>query len=379
MGLVKGTLTVTKYRVTGTLPPDFNKFIDQRIKEFAFTGLATGEEEKSVGWTSLENILDTNFEYANYALAGYLIFSLRIDRKVVPPALLKLKVLEAERDLIAHRGTNKIYKEDRRDIKERVRFSLLHQTQPIPAFYEICWNVDQGWLIFGSLSEKIRDDFEDIFKRAFNVNLRQFVPWDKDYADADTFGPVLASYESKTPASSEHDFTAGTSEVDLSSIGREFLTWLWFKSEERGGTILIPETGDIELIFVQKLILESGEGQYSETVSCHGIHSDLNEGKAALRKGKKIREARLKLGVGTDECEFTLKADNFQFQSMKFPPAINMGEEDQDREGRILERIYLLETTIGTMEKLFALFLKKRRSPQWNSEEVQQMKRWMQE
>lgn len=169
------------------------------------------------------------------------------------------------------------------------------------------------------------------------------------------------------------------STADLSFLGREFLTWLWFKSEERDGTIMVPDVGDIEIVFVRKLILESGEGEYSETVACKGIHSDLNEGKAALRKGKKIKEARIKLGIESDECEFTFKADNFQFQTMKLPATLNMDEEEKDKEGRILERIYLTETAIGMMEKLFSLFLNKRLSPAWNSEEVTKIKKWMQE
>ena len=169
------------------------------------------------------------------------------------------------------------------------------------------------------------------------------------------------------------------SATDLSFLGREFLTWLWFKSEERDGTIMAPDVGDIGIIFFQKLILESGEGEYSETVACKGIHSDLNEGKAPLRKGKKIKEARIKLGIESDECEFTFKADSFQIQTMKLPATLNMDEEEKDKEGRILERIYLTETAIGMMEKLFSMFLTKRLSATWDSEEVTRLKKWMQE
>lgn len=167
--------------------------------------------------------------------------------------------------------------------------------------------------------------------------------------------------------------------ADLSFLGREFLTWLWFKSEERDGTIMVPDVGDIEFVLAQKMILESGEGQYSEKVACSGIFSDLNEGKAALRKGKKIKEARIKLGIESEECEFTFKADSFQIQTMKLPVTLNMDEEEKEKEGRILERIYLTETAIGMMEKLFSLFLAKRLSPAWNSEEVTKMKKWVQE
>lgn len=169
------------------------------------------------------------------------------------------------------------------------------------------------------------------------------------------------------------------SKANLSFLGREFLTWLWFKSEERNGTIMVPNVGDIEIVFVRRLILASGEGQYSETVACQGLHSDLKEGKAALRKGKKIKEARLKLSIETDDCEFTFKADTFQFQTVKLPVTMNLDEEEKDKDGRILERIYLTETVIGMMEKLFSLFLNKRLSPAWTSEEVPRINKWMQE
>jgi hypothetical protein len=170
-----------------------------------------------------------------------------------------------------------------------------------------------------------------------------------------------------------------TSTADLTFLGREFLTWLWFKSEEREGTVMVPDSGDIGIIFAQKMVLASGEGQYSETVACSGIYSDLKEGKAALRKGKKIKEARIKLAIESDECEFTFKADSFQIQTMKLPPTLNMAEEEAEKEGRILERIYLTETAFGMMEKLFMLFLGKRLSPQWDSEEVPKIKKWMPE
>jgi len=166
---------------------------------------------------------------------------------------------------------------------------------------------------------------------------------------------------------------------DFSFLGREFLTWLWFKSEQRGGAIMLPGEGDVVVAFVRRIILSSGEGEYSETVSCQGLHSDLKEGKEALRKGKKIKEARIKLDINTDEYEFTFKADSFQFQTMKLPTSLTMTEEEEDKEGRILERIYQTEAAVGTMETFFSLFLEKRLSPAWQSEEIPLFKKWLAE
>ncbi len=202
MSLIKGTLTLSKYRVIGSLPDNFRDFFDKQIKLFAFRELSIGESEKSAGWTSLENVLDTDFEYANYLLADYLIFSLRIDRKIISSSLLKLKILEAERKFIAEKGKDKIYREERAEIKERVYLSLLKQTPPIPSFYEICWNVSQGWLLFGSLSEKAKEDFEDLFKRSFKFTLQRFIPWDTKYMDSQTAERILSINSSNFSSSS---------------------------------------------------------------------------------------------------------------------------------------------------------------------------------
>src|SRR5574340_359605 len=101
--------------------------------------------------------------------------------------------------------------------------------------------------------------------------------------------------------------------------GRELNTWLWFKSEERGGTVMIPGLGDTGVTFLRRLVLASGDGDYSESVVCQGLHAALKEGKEALRQGKKIKEARIRLSQDTMDWEFTLKADYFHFQSMKLP------------------------------------------------------------
>jgi recombination associated protein RdgC len=141
---------------------------------------------------------------------------------------------------------------------------------------------------------------------------------------------------------------------------------------------VIPGTGDVEVILARRLILESGDGEYSETVICQGLHADLKEGKAAIREGKKIKEARIMLGVGTDQWELTLKADRFQFQSVKLPAGMAMDEEEEEKEGRILERIYLMERVLNTVDQLFTLFLTKRLSAQWSAEDIPRMKKWIQ-
>jgi recombination associated protein RdgC len=130
-----------------------------------------------MGWTSLENVLDTNFEYANYRLADYIVFALRIDTRKVPPSLLKLRALEAEKIFMEEKNKKKIYREQKKEIREAVRAKLLSEIPPTPSFYEICWSASKGWLVFGSIAKNVAEDFEGFFERSFKLKLVPSVPW----------------------------------------------------------------------------------------------------------------------------------------------------------------------------------------------------------
>jgi len=64
--------------------------------------------------------------------------------------------------------------------------------------------------------------------------------------------------------------------VEKRFLGQEFLTWLWWKSEERGGSIDIPGSGDITVVFEKHMLLESGEGESTEKIVCTGLQAELS-------------------------------------------------------------------------------------------------------
>lgn len=376
MGLLKGTVSFSLYRLEGSLPASADEFIHQQLKAFAFRSSAPASEEKAIGWTSLENVLDTDFEGAKYIWGDYLMLTLRIDRKTVPPSLQRIRLLEAEQDFLSETGQKRIYREQREDLRERVHLELFSKAQPVPAFYEFCWSVSQKSLILCSLSEKVIDDFQDFFKQTFSLSVYPYTPWDPLWLDEESANRLSLAERAALADAPE---TAGLQAVDRTSMGREFLTWLWFKSEERNGSVYVPGTGDVELILVRRLVLESGDGEYAETVVCQGMHADLKEGREALRQGKKIKEARIKLEKDGDAWEFTLKADRFHFQSLKLPVMTDRMEDSEDRDGAVLERIYLVEGATKIMVSLFRVFLEIRLSPRWLSLESPRIANWLEQ
>jgi recombination associated protein RdgC len=353
MGLLKGNFTFARFHVDGQLPQAFLNFINSRIKTNSYKDALKSTEEKRLGWVSLTDILDTDFENANYALGDYLIFSLRVDRKLIPPKLMKVKLMEEERRFLAESGKNRIGKQIAGGIKDKVKLELLTRIDPIPSFYDVCWAVGKNTIYFSSLADKVADDFVDLFKKTFSLNLRRFLPQENN---------LITKKSESTDA--------------VSLIGREFLTWLWFKSEERNGRIKISDTEEVELHFLKRIALEAGEGEYSQGVVCHGIHAELKEGKEAIRQGKKVKEAGIKLIHNQNEWEFTLKADSFHFQSLKLPIQ-DWQETPEDPSGSLLERIYLIESALKTIDNIYESFLQIRYSPQWEGKETKLLAKWL--
>lgn len=365
MGLLKGPITFSRFVVDGELPLDCTDMIHRQIRRHAFQDIGASGQEKIMGWTGIEDVLDTDFRHASYAWGDYRMFSLRIDRRMVPPSLLRVRALEAQQRYLKETGRKKIDKAAREQIRETLYQDLLCHIPPTPSFYEVCWSVSDGRLLLTCLSDKVLQDFQDLFRSSFNLTPVPFVPWNLQ-------GPGREPAGTPEPLQSMQD---GAS--DSGKQGREFLTWLWFKSEERNGIIMIPGVGEMELHFVRRLVFESGDGEYSESVVCQGIHAGLREGREALRQGKKIREARLQLTRDAACWEFTFKADRFQFQSLKMPIVMDLDDPEDNRDGRIMERMYLLETVVRSMDQLFKLYHTLRLSDDWQRERLR-MENWLQ-
>ena len=352
MGLLKGGFSFARFHMDGKLPQDFLNFINKQIKANSYRETQKSTQEKQMGWVSLTDVLDADFEQANYVLADYLVFCLRIDRKLISPKLLKLKLMEEEKRYLAESGKNRINKQIAVGIKEKVSLELIQRQDAVPSFYDICWSLKQNTIYFSSLADKVADDFVELFKKTFLLNLRRLLP-----------------QENLSPAKNNE------SAEGVSLIGREFLTWLWFKSEERNGRITLNSGDEVELHLLKRIALEAGEGEYAQGVVCSGIHAELKEGKEAIRQGKKVKEAGIKLTYNQNEWEFIFKADTFDFQSLKLP-VTDMPEAPEDPAGKLLERIYLMENAAKIMDNLFASFLSIRRSPPWE-EELKRLAKWL--
>ena len=162
-------------------------------------------------------------------------------------------------------------------------------------------------------------------------------------------------------------------------VGQEFLTWLWWKSEERGGVISLPGEGDIVVVFEKHMLLEYGEGESSEKLTCRGLQTELQEARTGLTMGKKLEQARIQLTYNDYEWNFTLAGSLMEFRTVKLPKTEGDSgniQNPEEREGMVLERIFLFEELERLVLELFRLFLQLRVGEGWR-EELLRVREWV--
>jgi len=344
MGFKKGNVSFSRFKVEGGPSALSADDFDKMIKARAFRDFFPEEETEIMGWTSIDNVLDTEFAYTFNTDDRYRFFALRIDRRMIPASIVKMRVMEEEARILKENGQRRLYKEERKAIYEGVRRDLEKSIPPVPRIYEVAWSVEKRTVYFGSLSYLVCVNFASLFRETFGLSLITANPVKYIEPGKQLMNPPTMS---------------------------EFLTWLWFKAEK--GT---TSPTDLQVSIVRRVILESGAGEYVENVICQGRHAELREGKEALRQGKKVVEARISLCRDACEFEFTLRANGFQFQTVKLPaPEVETEEGELGIEGQLLERIFLIEKAVDSMELLEAMFMERRWSDEW-PDEVKEMERW---
>lgn len=177
MGLLTGSASFMRFSVEGELPDSFWDFVAERVAAYSFKDIDDSLDEYSIGWVSVANMFDADFAYASYAAGDYVVLSLRVDERKVSPAVLKKCVLKEEERLKRERQLPKLSRSVRLEIKERMRSQLLKKSVPVPAVYDLVWNLSDGTLLFLTTNKKALVQLEEYFKETFGLSLILQIPW----------------------------------------------------------------------------------------------------------------------------------------------------------------------------------------------------------
>lgn len=177
MGFLKGTAGFVRFSVEGDLPENIWDFIAERITAHSFRDIDESYEEDSLGWVSVSNMFDTEFEYASYAAGNYVTLSMRLDERKVSGAIVKKFVAKEEERIKKEKELRKIPRAMRVEIKERIENELMRKALPVPSVFDLCWNLENSTLLFFSTNQKAQGLLEDLFKETFDLTIMQQIPY----------------------------------------------------------------------------------------------------------------------------------------------------------------------------------------------------------
>lgn len=158
-------------------------------------------------------------------------------------------------------------------------------------------------------------------------------------------------------------------------LTREFLTWLWFRSDTGDGLFDLPGGKSVKLWLGNRVVLASDPETHASTLTWSGETGDLREARVALAEGKKVTEARYVLEMDGEEWVFTLDSVWLNLKSLKTPKVEKDDETDQD--ALMLEKIHLVKLALQSLEGLCRLFVRVRTSGKWTESELPRFRKWI--
>jgi recombination associated protein RdgC len=154
-------------------------------------------------------------------------------------------------------------------------------------------------------------------------------------------------------------------------LGREFLTWLWFRCETDGGAFDLPD-GEVGVVFNDYVALVSEGEEREENICKKGSAHRSQEARTALSVGKVVSAAKLEIARGERAFAATIAGDTLDVRSAKYPDP-----EAEDPEERALERLEAMEELAEIIDGLYGLFLAVRLAPVWDAKEVPAVTKWI--
>ena len=354
MSFESGSISFRMFYVPGELPADIHE-------KFAADVLGSVDyllDEELHGWVGPRHLLDRDINEGSAWPSGFLRLTLTQAQRKIPASLLRAECRMEELARMQAEHRDYVNRATRSEIKKQVTERLLPQMPPQLKGIDFCYDPKEKILYASALSEKQLDAFLISFGKTTGVKLIPVEPvsaaWSEARCRADQWSPWSFAAEQWADC----------------MPGREFLMWLWFMSEAKGGEVDLPEGGKFAVLVEGPLLFDQEE--QGETAIRKGEPMLSAETRAALLSGKKLRRAKLTLARGEECWTVTLDADSFAFRSIKLPPT-----EAIDAEGRFQERMEMLETFRQAFLGLYCTFAKLRDDKGACKKLDAEMKAWM--
>ena len=343
MSFDSGTMTFAVFEVEGQLTEDAVAGFAANVVPPINTLLA----DPISGWVGPRHLLDREITPETVVAGNYLhLTTMKAERKV-PGSLLRAECKMREIAEMKRRDVRFLNRKDRAAIKKEVHDELLPTMPPTLSGFPCLFRLTDSWAAAQALTANRHDVLVSGFKKATGLDLIQWTPEIAAQRLKGLHAKDLQPARFAPESSEEIPLTQG--------IGAEFLTWLWFRCDEKDGIVNAGTRGDgpayALLLEGPLLFVVEGEGAHAATLR-DGNPLASAEAKTALAAGKKLCGAKLTLAQGDATWTCTLDAQTFGFRSLKVPKG-NGATPDEIFQ----DRMEFLHQFLGVFWDLYCQFL----------------------
>lgn len=371
MGILSNTVSMVQFQVVGEMPKDnLINWVGTSLSKRGFQDIENSSEEVSAGWVHLDNPEEVHFGDPNtYVRDQYFGFTFRKDQRKVPASLLKAHVKKAEKAYLdSHPGLQRVPKQEREEIKDRVRMQLMSKTLPTPSSYDIVWDTGADIVTVATLSSKTLEEIEALFKATFDgLRLVSIHPYARAQEVVDS--SLTQALENANQAA---DDTVLNMIKDNQWIGWGFFKWLVDRTLESSSEYIVtcdgpaPDGAKFVAYLNARLMLAVDKEGGQQTVAVAGPQDRFDEVLIALEDGKNITEATLFIEHEENTWKLTLKGETFNFGSYKTPSVKlekdDVVDEEAEKAAVFYEKMLVMEKGLQFFNSLFAAYLKERLS-----------------
>lgn len=359
MAFESGSVSYRMFYVTRAMPQD----AVARFAEQAAPPIATLSDGEIHGWVSGRHLLDRVITEKNAYYAGFLRLTLMKAERKIPEPLLRAECRMEELAQQEASGKAFLTRSEKKDIKDAIVSRLLPTMPPQLKGIPFVYDDRDGVIYAAALNEKQMDAFTIYFSQTLGFNLIPVLP------ETAAMKRLRVNVKEWSPTSFSPELEDSDAGQDP---GEDFLTWLWFYSEERGGVATLGDLGEFAVMIDGPLhfILEGGGAH--EAVLRRGEPRLSAEAKTSLLGGKKLKQAKLTLAQGDAQWSCTFTAAEFVVRGLKLPPL-----EKMDAVTAFQERMNQIGRFSEALLRLFDRFVEERNSvKQWKST-VADMHAWV--
>jgi hypothetical protein len=382
VGFASGAVSFRRYFISGAAPADVTDAFVQALHDHAFGRHGAADPDGlEFGWITPRHLFDNDITAERIAVGRFVHLALRVDRTAPPAALVKSYVRVEEDAALQASGREFLSKSERAQARETARLRADREAKNGAfrriAAYPVLLDLDRQTVYCGHLGSAVNDKLVTLFQDTFDCALEP-VAADRLACRLLEAAGGLDGLEHTRPFhlvrepdgydGAPDDFDAG----ERSFLGKEFLTWLWYKVDADEATLRAHNGDEVAVMIDRVLRLECDFALTGTDVITADGPTGLPEAKAALTSGKQPTKMGLVFGGRAGEFALVLDGRGMSVSGLSLPD----DDADVAPEARLEHRFEQIAEASQLLDVLYELFLRRRTAGSW-SRELGQMRAWV--